>query len=198
MANAGKKRASTSTASASNKKLKIANKQASSKHKGKAPSGRVASKQKSVDDYSTFGKQDSGRSKTGSGSFGGSAYPSKKDRNAGSEDAPKLLRDKKGKATIKEFVDLPDHMKKLKRSRKDRNDDEDEDESSESEQDEDLEQLGIEDMLAGADSDDEDEQDPSGPSTKQDFAKRAQFLSKLDMKELARYVHVLALTIYAC
>lgn len=173
MANAGKKRASTSTPSASaGKKLKLANKQASSKHKGKAPS-RLASKQKSVDEYSTFSKPEDGRK--GSKAVSASA--------AAEDGAPKLLRDKKGKATIKEFVELPEHLQKLK-DRKARR------EGSESDEDEsehDIEDLGVEDMLAAADSDDDEEAGVAGPSSKQDFAARARFLSKLDVNELARY-----------
>lgn len=197
MANAGKKRAATSTSisSSSNKKLKIANKQASSKHKGKAPSARTlaASRQKSVDDYTTFSKQ-------GDGGVGGrrTGNNSKRNSNAdgGSGDAPsttKLLRDKKGKNTIKEFVDLPEHMKKKlsakKQQRKRQHDDGSEDDSDEDEDSEESQEsepenpqdLGIEDMLAESDSDGDD-----NSGQEHDFAKRAQFLSKLDMKELAR------------
>lgn len=198
MANAGKKRAATSTSisSSSNKKLKIANKQASSKHKGKAPSARTlaASRQKSVDDYTTFSK------KQGDGGVGGrrTGNNSKRNSNAdgGSGDAPsttKLLRDKKGKNTIKEFVDLPEHMKKKlsakKQQRKRQHDDGSEDDSDEDEDSEESQEsepenpqdLGIEDMLAESDSDGDD-----NSGQEHDFAKRAQFLSKLDMKELAR------------
>lgn len=177
MANAGKKRAATSTSSGSaGKKLKIANKQASSKHKGKAPSSSKSRvQQKSVDEYSTFSKPEESRSGSKKGV---------RETDDGLAAAPKLLRDKKGKATIKEFVELPVHMQKLK-NKKQRKGSDDEDESSASDDDEDIEDLGIEDMLAAADSGDDDE-DPS--SSKQDFAKRAQFLSKLDMNELARCV----------
>jgi hypothetical protein len=111
MANAGKKRASTSTSSGTaGKKLKIANKQASSKHKGKAPSSSKSRvQQKSVDEYSTFSKPEESR--------GGSKKGGRGDEEAAAAAAgavPKLLRDKKGKATIKEFVELPVHMQKLK------------------------------------------------------------------------------------
>lgn len=187
MANTGKKRASSGGASSSSsKKVKLANKQASSKHKGKAPSSSASarSKQKSVDDYSTFGRDNSSKKSNGRGP----AHSKSKSKDG--DDAPKLLRDKKGKATIKEFVELPDHLKNVALKKRWRNEDSESDDESDSDDDDDeqdLEQLGVQDMLAEDDSDEEDDdENQAGPSSKQDFAKRAQFLSKLDMKELAR------------
>jgi hypothetical protein len=182
MANTGKKRASTgASGSNSNKKQKIANKQASSKYKGKAPStaSKLGNKQKSVDDYSSFGgrAEESGRNnnkKSGRDAATTADQPAK----------PKLLRDKKGKATIKEFVELPAHLKnKIKEKRDDSASDEDSDDESEPDY---REELGIEDML-NSDSDNEDSDPASGTSSnKHDFARGAQFLSKLNMKELSR------------
>ena len=176
MANAGKKRASTSASkrdTSGSKRIKITNKKASSL-KGPSASrpgsgtgsggSRLGTKKTAIPLHSIPKLR------------GAEAYrfntvkasKAERDLQIGST-RDDLVKDRKGKRVIKEYINLPG-LRTIRKPENIENEEEEEDGSD----------LNVEDMLKSAEEkDEEDEED-------QDFSKRASFLVNMNARELSR------------
>ena len=168
MVNAGRKRTSTTTSTnaSGSKRTKLSNKKASSKNSSKAGSSKLKSQGKNIS---------RSRDTNAYGSHVAASLVGKSTKQAsaiGSRAKDGLVKDRKGKRVVKEYIDVPG----LQSTRLNGNEAGSSAGSEEAES-----ELDVADMLVD-DDDEESSITGEGPSD------RVRFLTNMDSRELSRWV----------